>query len=68
MCQTDWQLLILVLFEKAFIQISNDGSYVPKQFFKEKLLAFFCEASVFKIQTIETKKFKKLTVEDKTQK
>ena len=40
MCQTDRQLFILVLFEKAFIQLSNEGSYVSKQFFKEKLLAF----------------------------
>ena len=41
MCQTDWWLFILALFEKAFIQLSNEGSYVSKQFFKEKLLAFF---------------------------
>ena len=38
MCQTDWWLFILELFEKAFIY---EGSYVSKQFFKQKLLAFF---------------------------
>ena len=68
MCQSDWQLFILVLFEKAFIQLSNAGSYVSKQFFKEKLLALICEAFVCNIQAIETKKLKKLTVENKTQK
>ena len=34
--------------------------------FSKKIISFFCEASACKIQTIETKKFKKLTVEDKT--
>ena len=33
--------------------------------FQRKIITFFCEVFVHKIQTIETKKFKKLTVEDK---
>ena len=50
MCQTDWQLFILVLLEKAFIWLSNEGSYVSKLFFKEKLLAFFVNNTTFVIQ------------------
>ena len=36
-----------------------------KTVFQRKIIGFFCEASVYKIQTIVTKKFEKLTVEDK---
>ena len=37
-----------------------------KTVFQIKITSFFCDASVCKIHTIETKKFKKLTVGDKT--
>ena len=64
---SDW--LVAVYFstiQKSIYLAFKWGVICFKTVFQRKIISFFCEASVCKIQTIETKKFKKLTVEDKT--
>ena len=64
---SDW--LVVVYFstiQESIYLVFKWGVICFKTVFQRKIISFFCEASVCKIQTIETKKFKKLTVEDET--